>query len=462
MDGSQAVSPFLRGNFAPVRGEDDFELEVVGQLPAGLAGSLYRNGPNPQFEPDADYHWFIGDGMVHGFHVEDGKVRYANRYVRTPKWTLEHQAGRRLFNTWGDPRKADPLALGQDGGVANTNILWHAGRLLALEEGHSPTRMDPFTLETLGYVDLGGKVTAHPKIDPDTGEMVFFAYMDEPMPFSRRVGYGVADAAGRLTRRESFEAPYCSMIHDFMVTRGHVLIPVLPLTGDLQRAMSGGPAFAWEPRKGAYVGVMRRDAGVESLRWFNTEANYVFHVMNAWEEGERIFADVMQYETAPLFPNADGGRGERSEARLVRWTFDLAGNSDTIKREAIDDLPGEFPRFDERRSGLSYRHGWFAAQTGKAGEYRADGIAHIDLTTGRRSTFDLPPGDAISEPVFVPRSAAAEEGDGWIVAVAYRAPEDRSEMLVLDAQDVAAGPIATAKVPRRVPFGFHGNWRPAT
>ena len=461
MDGSQAVNPFLQGNFAPVRSEDDFELKVVGELPEGLAGSLYRNGPNPQFEPGPDHHWFVGDGMVHGFHIEGGKVRYANRYVRTPKWKLEHAEGRRLFHAWGDPRKTDPLALGQDGGVANTNILWHGGLLLALEEAHPATQMDPRTLDTEGYVDLGGKVTAHPKIDPDTGELVFFAYADDAAPLSPKVSYGVADAAGRLVRRETFEAPYCSMIHDFMVTRNHVLFPVLPLTGDFQRAMAGGPAFAWEPDKGAFVGVMRREAGVETLRWFTTEATYVFHVMNAWEDGERIIADVMQYESAPLFPKADGSRGENAQARLARWTFDLAGGSNHIRREYIDDMAGEFPRFDERRSGRAYRHGWFAGQTTRGGEMQSNAIAHFDVTTGRRTTYELPAGDSISEPVFTPRSPTAEEGDGWLLAVAYRAQEDRSDLLVFEAQDVAAGPIAVAEVPRRVPFGFHGNWRPA-
>ena len=461
MDGSAATNPFLRGNFAPVRSEDDFELKVVGEIPAGLAGSLYRNGPNPQFEPDSDYHWFVGDGMIHGFHIEAGKVRYLNRWVRTPKWRLEHEAGRRLFNTWGDPRRTDPLAMGQDGGVANTNILWHGGRLLALEEAHPATALDPITLETQGYVDLGGKVTAHPKIDPDTGEMVFFAYMDDAVPFSNKVSYGVADAAGRLKRRETFEAPYTSMIHDFLVTEHYVLFPVLPLTGDFDRAMSGGPAFAWEPDKGAYVGVMRRDASVDTIRWFSTEANYVFHPMNAWEEDGRIVADVMQYERAPLFPDANGQLGDNASARLARWTFDLSGASDHIKREYIDDLAGEFPRFDERRAGLAYRHGWWAAQTERSGEIRPDAIAHLDLASGKRSVFELPFGDAVSEPVFVPRSASAEEGDGWVLAAAYSAPEDRSELMVFEAQDVAAGPIATAQVPRRVPFGFHGNWRPA-
>jgi carotenoid cleavage dioxygenase len=462
MDGSQPINPYLSGNFAPVRSEDSFDLKVTGAFPRDLAGSLYRNGPNPQFDPGGDYHWFSGDGMIHAFHVEGGRVRYANRYIRTPKWCDEHAAGRRLFGGMGNPMGDDPSVAGHDSGVANTNIVWHGGRLLALEEAHAPFEMDPRSLASIGYRDLGGKVTAHPKIDPETGEMVFFGYAVGAQPLSNIVSYGVADAAGALVRRDDFTAPYCSMIHDFMVTREHVLFPVLPLTGSLERVMRGGPAFAWEPDKGAFVGVMARKAGVDTIRWFNTGATYVFHVMNAWDEGDKIFADVMQYETAPLFPNADGSRSaERASARLARWTFDLAAGSDVIKREYIDDMPGEFPRSDERRAGLSYRHGWFAGQDDRPGAIRAASIAHIDLATGKRSVWSLPPGDAISEPVFVPRSAGADEGDGWLVAVAYRAQEDRSDMVVLEAQDVAAGPIATAEMPRRVPFGFHGNWRGA-
>jgi carotenoid cleavage dioxygenase-like enzyme len=462
MDGSQPINPYLSGNFAPVGSEDSFDLKVTGAFPRELAGSLYRNGPNPQFDPGAAYHWFSGDGMLHAFHVEDGKVRYSNRFIRTPKWRDENAAGRRLFGGLGNPMGNDASVAGHDSGVANTNVVWHANRLLALEEAHAPFEMEPKALESLGYRDFGGNVTAHPKIDPETGEMVFFGYAVGPQPLSNVISYGVVDAAGALVRRENFEAPFCSMIHDFIVTRKHALFPVLPLTGSLERVMGGGPAFAWEPDKGAHVGVMVRDAGVETIRWFNTGANYVFHVMNAWDEGDKIFADVMQYETPPLFPNADGSRGAPASARLARWTFDLAGASDAIKREYLDDLPGEFPRFDERRAGLSYRHGWFAGQEAIPGSVRAASLAHIDLATGARSVWDLPRGDAVSEPVFVPRSPEAAEGDGWLVAVAYRAQEDRSDLVVLEAQDVAAGPIATAQMPRRVPFGFHGNWRQAS
>jgi carotenoid cleavage dioxygenase-like enzyme len=460
MDGSQPINAYLAGNFAPVRSEDDFVLEVAGEIPAGLRGAFYRNGPNPQFEPRGQYHWFSGDGMIHGFFVDGGKVSYRNRYVRTPKRGLENAAGKALFGGF-DPRAADPSVAGEDGGVANTNIVWHAGQLLALEEAHAPTRLDPETLATIGYADgYRGRVTAHPKIDPKTGEMVWFAYSVGDTPFSNTVSYGVTDKSGKVIRRDDFEAPFSSMVHDFLVTDRHVLFPILPLTGSLPRAMAGGPAFAWEPEKGSHVGVMTRDADVSSMRWFTAEACYVFHPMNAWEEGSKILADVMEYPVAPLFPNVDGTMTARAAARLVRWTFDLAGDSDAIKREPLDDMAGEFPRFDERYAGLGYRHGWFAANTAGDGAVRFDALAHIDLKTGARDVYRFAAGDAPGEPIFVPRDAHASEGDGWVVAVVYRGAEDRSDFLVFDAQGIEAGPIATAKLPRRVPFGFHGNWRP--
>src|SRR5688572_9170953 len=213
MDGEVRINPYLSGNFAPVRSEDDFALEVTGEIPAGLRGALFRIGPNPQFDPrDANHHWFSGDGMVHGFYVEDGKVTYRNRYVRTPKWQLENEAGRALFGSFGNPMTTDPSVLGQDSGVANTNVLWHAGRLLALEEGHAPFEMDARTLDSVGYVQAyGGRVTAHPKVDPTTGEMVWFGYGVGEAPLSAGMSYGVTSADGAVVRRDDFQAPYSSM-----------------------------------------------------------------------------------------------------------------------------------------------------------------------------------------------------------------------------------------------------------
>jgi carotenoid cleavage dioxygenase len=459
MDGNARINPYLAGNFAPVRSEDDFDLKVKGEVPRELRGALFRTGPNPQFEPRSpeSYHWFTGDGMIHGFYVEDGKVSYRNRYVRTPKWRLENEAGKALFGGF-NPMAGDPSVFGKDGGVANTNILWHAGKLLALEEGHKPTQMNPRTLETIGYDDAYvDRTTAHPKIDPITGEMVWFGY-GVGAPLSAGMSYGVTDKDGKVVRRDDFQAPFASMVHDFMVTANHVLFPILPLTGSLERAMKGLPGFAWEPEKGSYVGVMRRDADVSTIRWFNTEACYVFHPLNSWEEGDKIYCDVMRYDVAPLFPKADGSPGDRAAARLVRWTFDLAGASDAIKEEALDDLDGEFPRVDPRVETRKHRHGWYAGDTRSAGSIRMNALAHIDLASGKRQVYQLDGGDMPSEPVFVPRSADAAEGDGWVTAVVYRAGEDRSDFLVFEALDLEKGPIATAEMPRRVPFGFHGNW----
>ncbi len=206
---------------------------------------------------------------------------------------------------------------------------------------------------------------------------------------------------------------------------------------------------------------MRRDAPVDTIRWFEVEPCFVFHPMNAWEDGDILYADVMEYSTPPLFPNLDGSLNRPSGARLSRWTIDLAGDGTLVKREPLDDRPGDFPRFDERRAGLAYRHGWFAASGARAGGVGADIIAHVDHANGGRQGFALDAGDATGEPIFVPRHPGADEGDGWVLSVVYRGEADTSEFLVFDAQDVAAGPIAAARLPRRVPFGFHGNWRPA-
>jgi len=460
MDGDARINPYLSGNFAPLRSEDDFELTIKGEIPAGLRGALYRIGPNPQFEPrDPNYHWFSGDGMVHGFFVDGGKVHYRNRYVRTPKWRLEHEAGHSLFGTFGNPMTTDESAFGKDSGVANTNIVFHAGRLMALEEGHPPFEVDARTLDSRGYLDdYKGRVTAHPKLDPETGEMIWFGYGVGDMPFSKTMSYGVTDRTGKVVRRDDFEAPFSAMVHDFLVTRNYVLFPILPLTMSLDRAMKGKPPLAWEPEAGAYVGVMRRDADVSTIRWFNVDPCYVFHPMNAWEEGGKLFADVFRYDIAPLFPMADGSMPQRAAAQLFRWTFDLSGATDAIKEQQLDDTDGEFPRFDERHAGLGYRHGWFAGDTRGGKSVKFNTISHVDVTTGKTAHYQLPPGDLTSEPVFNPRSADAAEGDGWITAVVWRAADNHSDMLVFNAQDIESGPIATASAPRRVPFGFHGNW----
>ncbi len=464
-------NPFLKGYYAPLHMEGQADhLPISGEWPKELHGSLYRNGPNPQFAPRGPYHWFAGDGMLHAFHVEDGKVAYRNRWVHTPKWQLEHAEGEGLSGSFGNPRFSDPRIVKMNSTVANTNVVWHAGKLLALEEAHAPFEIDPLTLESKGTHDFGGKLvgpmTAHPKIDAVNGEMVFFGYATEGR-FTAGMAVHVADKAGTLQRSQSFQAPYPSMVHDFVVTRDWIIVPIFPLTGSMQRAMAGLPPYAWEPDKGTHVGLIPRHGSVQDMRWFDADPSYVFHPMNAFDTPDgKVVCDMMKYEVAPLFPKPDGQpTGAPPVAKLVRWTFDLGHGSKRFTETPLDDHAGEFPRLDERFTAMPYRHGWFQAGQithASRGREARDGLAHIDHHSGNVGTWFPAEGDMCGEPVFVPRNATAAEGDGFVLSVVFRAETQCSDLAVFDAMNLKDGPLALAHLSHRVPAGFHGNWRDAT
>ncbi|WP_416899632.1 MAG: carotenoid oxygenase family protein [Minwuia sp.] len=458
--------PQLQGNYAPLRMEADApDLIVRGELPPELNGALYRIGPNPQYPPrDRNHHWFAGDGMVHGFLFREGRVDYLNRWVRTPKFETERAAGKAMFGTFGNPMTTDQSVVGQDSGLANTNIVFHAGRLMALEEAHPPFELETGTLASKGYWTFGdrmagNRMTAHPKMDPETGEMLFFGYSTGGY-FTDRMTFNVVGPDGAISRADEFKVPYSAMVHDFLVTRDHVVFPILPLTGSLERAMSGQPPFAWEPDQPGWLGVLRRDAPVDDIKWIEIPPCYVFHPMNAYDAGGKIVADVATYEAAPLFPLADGTPGdpEKATAHMARWEIDPAAG--TVSETALDDRVAEFPRFDERRAGLDYRHGWFGGverrNRGDRGNWTE--IVHLDLETGRRAIWSDGEAHHVSEPVFVPRMEDAAEGDGWVLFTVFRAEENRSDLVVLDAMNVDQEPVAVCEVPHRIPHGFHGNW----
>lgn len=461
--------PNLVGGFAPIHMECEApDLVVEGEVPRELNGAFFRNGPNAQFAPRGDYHFFAGDGMVHGFYLDDGNVSYRNRYVRTVKYKKENEAGEALFSAF-NPLDADPSVAGMEtDGLANTNIVWHGGKLLALEEAHAPFELDPMTLKSIGPWTFGdklkGPMTAHPKIDPETGEMLFFGYNADGM-ISEHMAFHVVDADGNLTRSETFTAPYASMVHDFMITRDHVIFPIMPLTGSMERAMNGQPVYAWEPDKGVHIGIMPRKGSVDDMRWFQGDPSFVFHPMNAHTNGDIVTCDVCEFEEAPLFPMVDGTPGDPAKAvpRLTRWKFDLGRNTDDYTSERLDDLACEFPRLDERRTGLDYRYGYFACDSNpefKVGGF--NGIGRVDHQTGKNEIYDVGEACATNEPVFVPKSADSAEGEGFLLANVYDDNSKATHLVILDAENVSAGPLAKAYLDHRVPFGFHGNWCPAT
>jgi carotenoid cleavage dioxygenase len=273
-------------------------------------------------------------------------------------------------------------------------------------------------------------------------------------------------ATGELVRQDFFEAPYCSFVHDFLMTRDHVVFPILPLVGDMARAKRGSPAYAWDPSKPALLGVVGRRAPIGSLKWRPIPPCYVFHTFNAWTDGGSIQCDVIKYERAPLFPDIEGNPAPPASTLgfPVRWSIDLSGRTDEVKEAQLADMTGEFPRLDERRAGAEYNRAFYNAFSPDSSSTQAlfNAVAQLDLATGQTASFSVPDGDALSEPVFAARSAASPEGDGFLLTVQYIRNENRSDLLILDTADLEQGPTARVHLSHRVPAGFHGSWVPAS
>jgi carotenoid cleavage dioxygenase-like enzyme len=455
-------NPFLQGNFAPWRLEGDApDLEIEGELPRDLNGTFYRNGPNAAYEPNGRYHWFDGDGMIHAISLRDGRASYRNRWVRSAGLAEERAAGHATFPGLLDMK---PTEIPRIKNTGNTNIVWHAGRLLALMEAALPTQLVPCTLETIGEWDFSGRLgtamTAHPKMDPETGEMLFFGYA----PFPPYLTYHVADRSGALVRSEPIDVAWPSMIHDFAVTKDHVVFILCPLVFSFENVKQRGGVFSWEPERGTRLGVMPRSGGNADVRWYETDASYVFHPLNAYDEDGRIVLDVARYGRLDFMtPKAARNPEWEGDAmsRLHRWTIDLAGGG--VRSTPLDDASCEFPRADERRLGRKHRFGYAAVEpaTQTSGLPRWPGIRRWDLERGTSETRNFGEGHGCGEPLFVPRNGAAAEDDGYVIVLDYDPVRDASDFWVLDARNVAGEAIARVALPHRVPYGFHGNWVPA-
>ncbi len=467
-------NPFLNFPWGPIQMEcEAHDLVIEGEIPKDLNGTLYRAGPNQRFKPRGEYHLFAGDGMVHAFHIADGQVDYINRWIRTAKFNIEDMEGRAVINAM-NPFDCDPdyaeFTLADKEGLANTAAVWHGGRMLVMEEGHRPYEIDPLTLDSIGSWTFRGKLhtamTAHPKIDPATGEMVFFAYMATG-PFSEDVMVHKVNAEGVLTQSIHIPTPYSAMVHDFVITENYIVVPIFPITGSLERAMEGGPPFAWEPSKGVHVGVLPRNAdSAEDIRWLEMDTCFVFHFMNAFDKDGVITVDAAQFTQAPLFPTLDGETTGEVRSQLSRWTIDMNDPDARVESSALDNFELEFPQIDLRYAGQDYRHGWYTTTDGQlksdmeVNQNLYNTIGHWDHQTNQTVTYSC--GRCmVSEALFVPRNDDAPEGDGYLLAVIIDFDTRLSSLLIFNALDITAGPVARANLSHRIPPGFHGTWRPA-
>jgi carotenoid cleavage dioxygenase len=295
-------------------------------------------------------------------------------------------------------------------------------------------------------------MTAHPKMDPVTGEMLLFGYDPFGPPWLR---YHVVDASGELVRSEDIDIHGPSMVHDFAITERHVVFFDLPVVFDFDLVGKRPFPAEWKPDYGARVGVMPRDGGNADVRWFDVELCYVFHPLNAYDDHGSVVVDVARHPK--MFDRDIYGPAEEPPT-LDRWTIDLEGGK--VIEDRLDDRPQEFPRVDDRVVGRPHRFG-YATYFGLDDQgIQFGGLLRHDLRSGAVDEKTFGPGTHAGEGVFVPASDDAGEDEGWVLSVVYDEARDASDLVVIDATDFSVPPVATVHLPQRVPFGFHGSWVP--
>jgi carotenoid cleavage dioxygenase-like enzyme len=473
----------FRGFFAPSRIEADvFDLEVEGDIPPELDGAFYRAAADTQFAPRrGDDIYINGDGMMTMIRFERGHADLRTRYVRTQRFLLERAARQSLFGAYRNPFTDDPRVQGVDDGNANTSVVWHAGRLLALKEAALPYELDPVTLETRGVYTFDGALrgrtfTAHPKIDPLTGEMIAFSYNSSGRP-DRDVNLFVISADGQVKRTETFEAPYSSMMHDWLVTRDYMIFTFSPMISDWERMRDEPQYFVWDPPQGTHVAVIPREGGVAGIRWYTSPLVMETHSFNAWREGDTLVADHFVADSGwfSQFPLSTEGYLREKPPFAQRWRLDLTQGAPhwsdadaSYDSKQLFDFPGDMPQVDARARMQRNRHAWMGCMNPALGPMPPFGpmgppfnsIVHRDDDTGLQTGYFVGEDAAPEEPVFVPKGPDAAEGEGWLLSLVGRRRENRNDMIILDALDVAAGPVATLKIPFRLRYGFHGTWVP--
>ena len=433
-------APYLAGNFGPVEVETTaFNLEVIGHIPAALTGRLLRIGPNPTGVPDvAHYHWFTGSGMAHGLRLRDGKAEwYRSRFVKDATTSA----------ALGTAPLGGPGVAQRDAGV-NTNFTSAGGKLYAVvEAGNLPVELD-YELESVARSDFNGTLetgfTGHPKLDPITGEQHALAY--EPGQPVRYISLG---RDGRATTKARIDLPHIPLIHDMAFTASFIVVPDLPVSFQPERSHTAFP-WLWDERRDSRIGLLPRNGDVSNIQWFEAPRCFVFHFVNAYDDGDLTIIDVARH---PRMFDLDHNGPNEGAPVLVRWTLDR--RSGRLSETGIDDHGNEFPRINGRFGGQAYRFG-YTAHWGD--DIRFGPAMKHDMVRGTTEMHDYGAGRMTLEPVFVRKPHAVSEDDGWLMSYVYDSNRNLSDVVILDAQDFAGDAVATIRLPVRVPFGFHGGW----
>lgn len=467
--------PYRSGPWRPQHTEwqaEDLDVEQ-GQLPSDLDGVYLRNTENPVHPARKSYHPFDGDGMVHVVGFRAGTAFYRNRFIRTDGLLAEREAGGPL---WAGLAERPSLALRADGwgargrmkDASSTDVVVHGGvALTSFYQCGDLYRLDPLSAQTLGKAHWGGRfpfewgVSAHPKVDDATGELLFFNYGTEA-PY---LHYGVVGADDTLLHYVDVPLPGPRLPHDMAFTENYAILNDCPLFWDPQLLAQGAYAARFHPELPTRLGVLPRRGGTDSIRWFEAESTYVLHWVNAYEDGEEIVLDgFFQGDPEPV-DNGLGDKWERAfrflaldrmQARLHRWRLNLA--TGLAKEEQLSDSITEFGMVNGGVAGRPYRYAY--AASGKPGWFLFDGLVKHDLYTGAEERYRYGEGVYGSETAMAPRAGAGSEDDGYLITLTTDMAADASYCLVFDAARVADGPVCTLRLPERISSGTHATWAP--
>lgn len=470
--GKPLPAAFGSATFAPLRAEVEIrDCPVEGRIPDDLSGGFYATGPDPQYPLVPPNILFDGEGHARMFRIKNGRVDYRSRYVRTQRYVAQDRARRGLMPMYRNPALDDPSVKGLSRSTANTHMLNHRHMILALKEDSPPAALDLNTLETLdpvytfdGQLPREQPFTAHPKICSKTGNIVAFGY--EAKGFgSDVIAVFEIDPRGRKVWGAEITVPYVSLVHDFAVTENHIAFFVVPLAIDHEQMKRGGIHWSWDKDRKTYLGIMRRYGDGRDLRWIEGPARSGTHTMGAFEDKGKIHIDseVTEANPFPFMPNKDGSPYDvaAGTSYIHRLSAGLDGRNKGYGIEKLYPLIAPLPKQDDRYNTMPYRYGYMSCpdphepDRAKAGSC----LARVDHQTHTFELWNAGNRVSLAEPVFAPKSVKAAEGEGYLMGVAYRLDQNlRSDLVILDAERVKEGPIATVMLPVQASPQVHGWW----
>ena len=460
----QSHGPMLTGSFAPIFEEEVLtDLEVVGEIPADLNGVYLRNGPNPRFEPKGMYHPFDGDGMIHAAQFKNGKLTYRNKWVRTDGWLKNDAANQETH--WGimstlKGRKDMPM-----NDTANTDVIGHGGKALATWYlAGKPYLLDPVSLETVGTGDFvrppGNGISAHPKVDEQTGELMFFDYFD----FHPHMAYGVVNAQGELIHHVPIELPGDRLPHDMGISKNYSILHDLPVYHDPDALKAGRHKIVFNRNLKARFGVIPRFGGPDEIQWFEFSPCFLYHVVNCWEEGDEVVMVACRY--MPVLYD-DGSIDEVKTAKRIAnlgmdarlWEYRMnVKTGEGEERSLNSEFNIEFPGYNTAYTGVKSK--WAYVVDHDPDILKWTGIRKFDIDTGEcvGHYSDGPDESWYSEPWFAPADNPSSEDHGYVITLVWNDKTQEQQLQVFDARNIDDGPIARIALPHRIPSGFHACW----